>query len=64
MTVTQCALKYVGYLEHAIAPLENDPLSTYITSDTSFGFTVICQAFNSETGVEQDAFSLSFQFKQ
>lgn len=61
--LTDC-VSFIQTLEHAIAPLENDPLSTYITSDTSFGFTVICQAFNSETGVEQDAFALSFQFKQ
>lgn len=58
------SVSFIEALEHAIAPLENDPLSTYVTSDTSFGFTVVCRTFNADLAIEEDAFSLSFQFKQ
>lgn len=61
--LTDC-VSFIKTLEHAVEPLENDPLAPYITSDTSFGFTTICRAINSETGAEQDVFGMSFQFKQ
>ena len=57
-------VSFIEELKRILRSLENKPLSTYVTSDTSFGFTFICQTFNADLAMDEDAFSLSFQFKQ
>jgi hypothetical protein len=61
--LTDC-VSFIQELEHAVAPIAANPLSTYVTSDTSFGFTIICQGFNEDIGAEADLFGFSFRFRQ
>ena len=61
--LTDC-VGFIQSIEHAVAPVANQPLSSYVTSDTSFGFMIVCCAIDEETGEEEVAFALSFQFRQ
>lgn len=61
--MTDC-VAFIRNVSYAVDPIKNEPLSKYVTSDTSFGITVICRVISEDTGVEEDLFSMSFQFRQ
>jgi hypothetical protein len=57
-------VSFIQTLKTAFAPVADQPLSPYVTSDNSFGFMLLACAINENTGQEQIAFPLSFRFRQ
>ena len=61
--LTDC-VSFVQTLKTAFAPVADQPLSPYVTSDNSFGFMLLACSINENTGQEQIAIPLSFRFRQ